>query len=76
MKLRKDSADKGAGSGCMARLVVLFDSWWAQWKHRKTFKAFDEAVDHAIKTDAFLNELARLKKRRIDEIIIEVGKKS
>jgi hypothetical protein len=26
MKLRKDSADKGAGSGCMARLVSLFES--------------------------------------------------
>ena len=26
MKLRKDSADKGAGSGCMARLVRLLVS--------------------------------------------------
>ncbi len=28
MKLRKDSADKGAGSGCMARLVRFFSSFW------------------------------------------------
>jgi len=27
MKPRKDSADKGAGSGCMARLVRLSDCW-------------------------------------------------
>jgi hypothetical protein len=27
MKPRKDSTDKGAGSGCMARLVRFLDSW-------------------------------------------------
>jgi hypothetical protein len=27
MKPRKDSADRGAGSGCMARLVRFLDSW-------------------------------------------------
>ena len=55
------------------RLVVLFDSWVARCKHRKTLKAFNEAVDRAIKTDAILMELAKLKKRRINEILIEVG---
>jgi len=58
------------------RLVVLFDSWGARWKHRKTFKAFDEAVNHAINNDAILNDLRKARRRRINEIIIEMGNKS
>jgi hypothetical protein len=76
MKRRNDSADKGAGSGCMARLVVLFDSWGRRWKNRKSFKAFDRAVDNAIKTDPVLNDLRMARRRRINEIIIEMGNKS
>lgn len=76
MKPRKDSADKGAGSGCMARLVVLFDSWIPSWKNGKSFKTFDRAVDNAIKTDPVLKDLRMARRRRINEIIIEMGNKS
>lgn len=34
MKLRKDSADKGAGSGCHARLVSLLHSWRGRAKRK------------------------------------------
>lgn len=58
------------------RLVVLFDSWWRRWKNRKGFKEFEKAVDHAIKNDPVLKELRMARRRRIDQIIIEVGEKS
>jgi hypothetical protein len=59
-------------------IVRFFRSWkrWKQrWKHRKGFKEFDAAVDHAIKTDALLIEMRARAKQRIHEIIVEVGNK-
>ena len=58
------------------RLVRLFNSWGTRWKHRKGFKEFEQAVDDAIKNDEFLMELRKLRKNRINEIIVEVGKKT
>jgi len=34
MKLRKDSADRGAGSGCMARLVRCSSFSYSSWSPR------------------------------------------
>jgi hypothetical protein len=58
------------------RLVRLFRSWGARWKHRDGFRKFDEAVDSAIKNDPILKDLRMARRLRIDEIISEVGEKS
>lgn len=56
-------------------LLCLFNSWERRWKNRKSFKDFDQAVDAAIKVDPVLNDL-RKARRRINEIISEMGNKS
>ena len=52
--------------------MKIFRSWWARWKNRKVFKQFDRAVDYAIAHDPWLIKLKKMRRRRIDEIIIEV----
>ena len=55
---------------------LVLKGWWRVWINREKFRAFERRLEKAMAEDATLRVLREARRRRILEIIVEVGKES